>query len=97
MRMRRFEGSRGGRALTRAAVLAVVLAAGAGCRSAEEWIYDKPRVTPAQLDRDLTQCGRQARPTGTFAYPSLTGPDREALNKCMEKRGYTVIQRAEGG
>jgi len=64
-----------------------------GCRSTEEWTYDKPRVTAAQLDRDLTQCGQRARPTGVFAYPAMTGPDREALNACMQKRGYTVIRR----
>lgn len=72
----------------------VLVMAGSGCRSAaEEWSYDKPRVTAGQLDRDLTQCAKEARPTGTFAYPAMTGPDREALNKCMEKRGYTVIRR----
>jgi hypothetical protein len=77
-------------------VIATVLIAGAGCRSAEEWSYNRPRVTPFELDRDLTQCAQQARPTGTFAYPSLSGPDREAFNKCMEKRGYTVIRRPAG-
>lgn len=71
------------------------MAAG-GCRSAEEWSYDRPRVTAYELDRDLTQCAREARPTGTFAYPSLTGPDRVAFNRCMEKRGYTVIRRPAG-
>jgi hypothetical protein len=77
--------------------VATVLLVTAGCRTAEEWSYDRPRVTPFELDRDLTQCARQARPRGTFAYPSLTGPDREALNRCMEKRGYTVIRRSAGG
>lgn len=78
-----------------AAIGAVLLVLG-GCRSSEEWSYDRPRVTPFELDRDLTQCAQQARPTGTFAFPSLTGPDREALNRCMEKRGYTVIWRPGG-
>lgn len=79
--------------MLRVTALAVVLTALAGCRSSAEWSYDKPRVTPAQLDRDLTQCGREARPTGPFAYPAMTGPAREALNACMEKRGYTVIRQ----
>ena len=83
--------------MRRATVAAILLAAVAGCRSAEEWSYDKPKATPAQLDRDLAQCARQARPAGPFAYPSLTGPDREVLNACMEKRGYTVIRRPAGG
>lgn len=80
-----------------ALVALLALVAIPGCRSGEEWSYDRPRATPAQLDRDLTQCAREARPTGTFAYPSMTGPDREALNKCMAKRGYTVIRRPAGG
>jgi hypothetical protein len=79
-----------------AALLLAVLAV-PGCRSAaEEWSYDKPRVTAGQLDRDLAQCAREARPTGPFAYPSVTGPDRDAFNRCMEKRGYTVIRRPSG-
>ena len=77
--------------------LVLILAAAAGCRSGGEWSYDRPRATPAQLDRDLTQCAREARPTGMFAFPSLTGPDREALNACMQKRGYTVGRRPAGG
>jgi hypothetical protein len=89
------------RAIRRVAIvvaLVVVLPmTGSGCRSAEEWSYDKPRVTAGQLDRDLTQCAKEARPTGTFAYPAMTGPDRQALNTCMEKRGYTVIRRPAGG
>jgi ABC-type sugar transport system substrate-binding protein len=88
---------RGSRALVSATALAAALVAHAGCRSSEAWSYDKPRATPAQLDRDLTQCAQQARPTGAFAYPALTGPDREALNLCMEKRGYTVTRRPPGG
>jgi hypothetical protein len=79
--------------MLRVTALAVVLAL-AGCRSSEEWSYDKPRVTSAQLDRDLTQCAHQARPTGPLAYPAMTGPAREALNACMEKRGYTVIRQS---
>ena len=79
--------------LLRLTALVLILAGAAGCRSGEEWSYDRPRATPAQLDRDLTQCAREARPTGTFAYPSMTGPDREALNACMQKRGYTVTRR----
>jgi hypothetical protein len=80
-----------------AALPVALLLACSGCRSAaEEWSYEKPRVTSGQLDRDLTQCAREARPTGPFAYPSVTGPDRDAFNRCMEKRGYTVIRRPAG-
>jgi hypothetical protein len=75
------------------ALTAVVGAAGiAGCRASGEWVYDKPKVTTAQLDRDLAQCRQQALPTGALAFPALTGPDRAALNVCMQKRGYSVTR-----
>jgi hypothetical protein len=73
----------------RALVALAALAALAGCRSGE-WQYDKPRVTAAQLDRDLVQCRQLAKPKGPFSFPALTGPDRDELNACMGKRGYTV-------
>jgi hypothetical protein len=81
---------RGG--LVRVAVVIGCLAA-AGCRSGTEWVYDKPRATPAQVDRDLTQCRQLTMPKGVLAYPALTGPDRDAFNACMEKRGYSVTRR----
>ncbi len=73
--------------------MAVLLAGLAGCRSGEAWIYDKPKVTSAQLDRDLTQCRQRTLPKGALAYPAIAGPDREALNACMEKRGYSVTRQ----
>jgi hypothetical protein len=77
----------------RAAVIVVLLAALAACRSGTEWIYDKPKATSAQLDRDLTQCRQLTMPKGVLAYPALTGPDREAFNACMQKRGYSVTRQ----
>jgi hypothetical protein len=94
MRVRRCGGIQRRRVRLRRAALAMIVGALVGCRSGEEWSYDRPRVTAAQLDRDLTQCSQQARPSGPLAFPSLTGPDRAALNACMQKRGYTVIRRA---
>ena len=90
--------SRRARRVLHAAALSVALLSTVpGCRSAAEgWSYDKPRVTPGQLDRDLTQCAREAHPTGPLAYPSVTGPDRDAFNACMQKRGYTVSRRPAG-
>ena len=73
--------------------MAVLLAGVAACRSGEEWVYDKPKVTSAQLDRDLTQCRQLTMPKGALAYPALTGPDREAFNACMQKRGYSVTRQ----
>jgi hypothetical protein len=76
----------------RVGLIVVLLPALATCRSGGEWIYDKPKVTPAQLDRDLTQCRQLTMPKGALAFPALTGPDREAFNACMEKRGYEVTR-----
>ncbi|MGH7335528.1 MAG: hypothetical protein ACREKS_22840 [Candidatus Rokuibacteriota bacterium] len=71
----------------------ILLAGLASCRSGAEWIYDKPKVTSGQLDRDLAQCRQLTMPKGVLAYPALTGPDREAFNACMEKRGYSVTRQ----
>lgn len=76
-----------------AAVIIVLLPLLAGCRSGREWSYDKPKVTSAQIDRDLAQCRQLTMPKGALAFPALTGPDREAFNACMEKRGYSVTRQ----
>ena len=77
----------------RTALIIVLLPVLATCRSGGEWVYDKPKVTPAQLDRDLTQCRQLTMPKGGMAFPALTGPDREAFNACMAKRGYEVTRQ----
>jgi hypothetical protein len=52
--------------------------------------YDKRGATPAQLDRDLAQCQKQAfRPSRFSIWPSGRY-DAEVLNRCMERRGYIV-------
>ncbi|MFL5428847.1 MAG: hypothetical protein ACJ79M_04455, partial [Myxococcales bacterium] len=52
--------------------------------------YDKRGTTPAQLDRDLAQCKRQAfRPSRFSIWPSGRY-DPDVLNRCMERRGYAV-------
>jgi hypothetical protein len=62
----------------------------AACATSEEWIYDKPRATPAQLDHDKTMC-RKAAPTRSLLRTLQEEKvEREAFNRCMEKRGYTV-------
>jgi hypothetical protein len=77
----------------RVALILGLLSAGDGCRSGGDWIYDKPKVTSGQLDRDLAQCRQLTMPKGALTYPSLTGPDREAFNACMEKRGYSATRQ----
>ena len=60
------------------------------CAGSQEWIYEKPRTTPAQLDRDKTMC-RKAAPTRSLLRTLQEEKlEREAFNRCMEKRGYTI-------
>ena len=74
----------------RAAVLVSFAALLTACASGQEWIYDKPRTTPAQLDRDKTMC-RKAAPTRSLLRTLQEEKvEREAFNRCMEMRGYTV-------
>ena len=66
--------------------VALVLGACAG----PTFTYDKRGTTPAQLDRDLAQCKKQAfRPSRFSIWPSGRY-DAEVLNRCMERRGYAV-------
>jgi hypothetical protein len=72
-----------------ATLLTLMIGAG-GCASggAHHWDYDKPRLTAIKLDRDLRECRREAyRP---FALAVFNRIDEEALNRCMERRGYTI-------
>jgi hypothetical protein len=71
-------------------VLAVALSACAG----PTFTYEKRGATPAQLDRDLAQCKKQAfRPSRFSIWPSGRY-DAAVLNRCMERRGYVVRQEA---
>ena len=74
----------------RATVLVGVAALLAACAGSQEWIYEKPRTTPAQLDHDKTMC-RKAAPTRSLLRALQEEKvEREAFNRCMEGRGYTV-------
>jgi hypothetical protein len=70
----------------RALVVAVALLA-LGC--AQRWTYEKRNATPAQLDRDLEHCRRDAFRPHRFALRSSDRYDWVVLNRCMERRGYT--------
>ena len=69
-------------------LVALVLGLLAGCAS-EEWSYTKPGLMPARLDQDLEACRRQARRPQWFAITRDARLDREAINQCMERKGYT--------
>jgi hypothetical protein len=79
------------RAAGLSALLATVAAVGllAGCAT-DRWIYTKPGVTPAALDHDLGACRREAHRPYTFAITRARRVDRQALNLCMERKGYTA-------
>jgi len=60
------------------------------CATTQEWIYDKPHVTPAQLDRDKTACRKIAPSRSLLRLFEDERVNRELFNRCMEGRGYTV-------
>jgi len=62
----------------------------AGCSSTGEWVYNKPRTSAVQVDRDLGTCRKEStRNTAVVLTPSQR-LDRDAMNRCMERKGYTV-------
>ena len=61
----------------------------AGC-AAERWSYTRAGLTPARLDLDLEACRQQAHRPHWFALTRSARVDQEALNKCMERKGYTA-------
>ena len=60
------------------------------CAGSQEWIYEKPRLTPAQLDHDRAMCRKAAPSRSMLRALQEEKVEREAFNRCMEMRGYTV-------
>ena len=60
------------------------------CAASEEWIYEKARSTPAQLDHDKAVCRKIAPSRSLFKALEDEKVDRESFNRCMESRGYRV-------
>ena len=60
------------------------------CAESQEWIYAKPRMTPAQLDHDKAMCRKAAPSRSVLRKLQEEKVEREAFNRCMEMRGYTV-------
>jgi len=63
----------------------------AGCASGE-WVYNKPNATAAQVDHDLSLCRRESTRNTAIAITSAQRIDRDAFNRCMERKGYTVTR-----
>jgi hypothetical protein len=78
-----------GRCLGRCLIWSLVGALPA-CATNQEWIYEKPRGTPAQLDHDKAACRKTAPSRGLFKTLEAEKVGREAFNRCMESRGYRV-------
>jgi len=82
------------RGMKPAHVLAAILLL-AGCSSTGEWVYNKPRTSAVQVDRDLGTCRKEStRNTAVVLTPSQR-LDRDAMNRCMERKGYTVTLETE--
>jgi len=60
----------------------------AGCAT-EEWIYEKPGMTPAKLDHDIAVCRKEAPDPRSVVAPGSERVDRTLFNRCMERKGYT--------
>ena len=72
------------------AVLCSSVALLAACAGSQEWIYDKPRTTPAQLDHDKRTCRKAAPSRSLLRTFEEDKVEREGFNRCMEKLGYTI-------
>jgi hypothetical protein len=75
--------------VTRRAAAVLATAWLVGC-STTQWVYEKPGMTPARLDRDMTLCRREANDPQAVALPGSARTDRTIFNRCMERKGYTV-------
>ena len=60
----------------------------AGCAS-EQWIYEKPGMTPGKLDHDMAVCKKEAPDPRSVVPPGSERVDRALFNRCMERKGYT--------
>jgi hypothetical protein len=82
-----------GRRRRAAALVARALWAGLAllpaCAS-QEWIYEKPRNTPAQLDHDKAVCRKIAPSRSMLRLLEEDKVEREGFNRCMRARGYTI-------
>ncbi len=77
--------------MTRLATVALALVALlTACATKEQWAYEKRAVTPARLDHDLMACRDEARNPQALGITAEERADRERLNRCMERKGYSV-------
>lgn len=72
----------------RATALVAAASLLAGCAT-QEWIYEKPGVTPAKLEHDKAVCRKQSPDPRSVVLPGSERVDRTLFNRCMERKGYT--------
>ena len=60
------------------------------CAASQEWIYAKPRTTPAQFEHDKRTCRKVAPSRSMLRILEEDKVEREGFNRCMEKLGYTI-------
>jgi hypothetical protein len=60
------------------------------CASSQEWVYEKPKNTPAALDHDKAVCRKIAPSRSMLRLLEDDKVEREGFNRCMRARGYTV-------
>jgi hypothetical protein len=75
--------------MRRAAIVYAILLAGCATK---QYVYDRPGLTPAKLDHDMTVCRKEANDPQMVALPGTPRSDVAIFNRCMERKGYTVRQ-----
>jgi hypothetical protein len=58
--------------------------------AAPTFTYERRGGTPAQLDRDVEACKREAFRPSRFSLWQSGRYDVDVLNRCMERKGYSV-------
>jgi hypothetical protein len=56
----------------------------------KQWVYEKPGMTPAKLDRDSVLCRKEAADPQVVSLPGTPRVNRTIFNRCMERKGYSV-------
>jgi hypothetical protein len=88
------EGSAGRHQISWLVVGALVLAGCSASVGGERWIFEKPGVSAAELERDRRECFYRSINVAESdtSVPNLgfVRVDRKAYTECMEARGYAL-------
>jgi entry exclusion lipoprotein TrbK len=81
-------------ALIHCVTLAILVAALLSGCAREHWVYEKPNLNAARLDHDLATCRKESMEHGRLAIFQSGRVDQDAVNRCMQRRGYTPRREA---